>query len=147
MFVDISQKKIVVIGAGKIATRRILALTDFASEMMVIAPEISEEIQVLKERGILKILQKEYEESDLENAEIVLVATNNKELNQQIGRFCQEKGILVNVASDKELCSFYFPGIVQKEDVVIGITASGKDHRKAREIREKISQNLDQWIE
>lgn len=147
MFVDISQKKIVVIGAGTIAARRINTLNSFANEIAVIAPDIHDDILKLEQQGTVVIQKKEYQESDLQNADIVLAATDNKELNYEIGKTCQERGILVNVASHKELCSFYFPGIVQKDEVVIGITASGKDHKKAKEIREKIRQNLDQWIE
>lgn len=147
IFVDLSKKKIVVIGAGTVAARRIETLINFTREILVVAPEINQKILDFNKRGLVKIIEKNYEASMLEHADMVLATTDNQELNQEIGRDCKERGILVNVASRKELCDFFFPGIVQKEEVVIGITASGKDHKKAKEIRERIEQHLDQWME
>ena len=51
---------------------------------------------------------------------------------------------MVNVCSDRRKCDFYFPGIVKKEDVVVGITANGKDHKRAKEVREKIEDLLEE---
>ncbi|RDU24549.1 precorrin-2 dehydrogenase/sirohydrochlorin ferrochelatase family protein [Anaerosacchariphilus polymeriproducens] len=147
MFVDISQKRILVIGAGKIATRRIKILTDFANKITVVSPHISDEIQKLMKQGLINVRKREFCESDLQDADIVLAATNDRELNEKVGKSCLKNGIPVSVASHKELCSFYFPGIIKKDELVIGITASGEDHKKAKSIREKINENLNQWIE
>lgn len=84
------------------------------------------------------IEQRPFESSDLDGADMVLAVTNDKELNTRIGALCKEKKILVNVSHEKELCDFYFPGVVQKDNVVIGITASGKDHSEARKVTEQI---------
>ena len=70
-------------------------------------------------------------------AYMVLAVTNNSELNEEIYQICKEEGIYVNVASDKSLCDFYFPGICLKDDIVVGITASGVNHKKAKAVREK----------
>ena len=69
---------------------------------------------------------------------MVFAVTDDRELNARIAAMCREKGILVNVSSDKSLCDFYFPGIVQQGETVIGVSASGKDHAKARKVRERI---------
>ena len=50
----------------------------------------------------------------------------------------------MNVCSDRRKCDFYFPGIVARDNVVIGVTAGGTDHRKAREVREKIERLLEE---
>ena len=77
-------------------------------------------------------------------AYMVLAVTNNRELNEEIYHACKEDGIYVNVASDKDLCDFYFPGICLKDDVVVGITASGMNHKKARAVREKVQALLEE---
>ena len=153
LFVDLSEKKILVVGAGKIAARRIRSLLPFAGTIRVIAPEVSAEISEMADHsktadrskmadafseGTLVIEQRTFEPSDLDEADMVLAATDDKELNTQIGTLCREKHIPVNVSHEKELCDFYFPGVVQKDNVVIGVTASGKDHSKAREVTEQI---------
>lgn len=140
LFVDLTKKSIIVIGAGKIAARRVKSLLPFVGDMKVIAPEVSSEITEMaaSSDGVLVIEQRPFEPSDLDGADMVLAVTNDKELNTRIGTLCNEKKILVNVSHEKELCDFYFPGVVQKDNIVIGITASGKDHSKARKVTEQI---------
>ena len=140
LFVDLAKKSIIVIGAGKIAARRVKSLLPFVGDMKVIAPEVSSEITEMaaSSGGALVIEQRPFESSDLDDADMVLAVTNDKELNTRIGTLCNEKKILVNVSHEKELCDFYFPGVVQKDNVVIGITASGKDHSEARKVTEQI---------
>ena len=140
LFVDLTKKSIIVIGAGKIAARRVKSLLPFVGDMKVIAPEVSSEITEMAaaSEGALVIEQRPFEPSDLDGADVVLAVTNDKELNTRIGALCKEKKILVNVSHEKELCDFYFPGVVQKDNVVIGITASGKDHSEARKVTEQI---------
>ena len=140
LFVDLTKKSIIVIGAGKIAARRVKSLLPFVGDMKVIAPEVSSEITEMaaSSEGALVIEQRPFEPSDLDGADVVLAVTNDKELNTRIGALCKEKKILVNVSHEKELCDFYFPGVVQKDNVVIGITASGKDHSEARKVTEQI---------
>ena len=140
LFVDRTKNSIIVIGAGKIAARRVKSLLPFVGEMKVIVPEVCSENKerAAASEGALVIEQRPFESSDLDGADMVLAVTNDKELNTRIGALCKEKKILVNVSHEKELCDFYFPGVVQKDNVVIGITASGKDHSEARKVTEQI---------
>ncbi len=147
IFVDLSEKHIVVVGAGKIAARRIRTLLEFAGKITVIAPEIEEAILALAGKGPVQLKRRVFEESDLDGADMVLAITDDKELNTTIGTLCREKGIPVNTSHDKTLCDFYFPGVVQKENVVVGVTASGKDHAQARAVTEKIRETLDEMDE
>ena len=136
-----------VAGAGKIASRRVRTLLEFAGKITVVAPEISEEILALAGKGPVQLKRRVFEEADLDGADMVLAITDDKELNQNIGTLCREKGIPVNTSHDKDLCDFYFPGVVQKENVVVGVTASGKDHKQAKEVTEKIREALDDMEE
>lgn len=132
-FLDISQKKFVVVGGGKIAQRRIRTLLRFRCNITIVAEEIAAEIA----EWIADSLQvtariKAFSPEDLEDADYVLAATNNKEVNQQIYLWCKEKKIAVNVADNREKCDFYFPGIVREHGVTAGITAEGKNHQLAK---------------
>ena len=77
-------------------------------------------------------------------AYLVLAVKINSELNNEFYCICKEEGIYVNVASDKNLCDFYFPGICLKDDIVVGITASGVNHKKAKAVREKMQALLEE---
>ncbi|MDD2979670.1 MAG: bifunctional precorrin-2 dehydrogenase/sirohydrochlorin ferrochelatase [Hespellia sp.] len=149
LFVDLSKKLIVVIGGGVIATRRVKALLPFGTEIVVIAPEVTEE---LKAEGRDKITiwktafgMERWEQmiEQFGQPYMIIAATNRPVLNAEIAAQCKIKKILVNVIDQKELCDFYFPGIVKKEEVVIGITASGQNHKRAREVRQWVQKLID----
>lgn len=140
MFVDLREKKIVVIGAGKISARRITTLTQFCETITVIAPEAETAIQQLAADGEITWILKTYDRDDLYGADIVLAATDDPKLNDEIHSVCKCLGILVNVCSDQRKCDFQFPGIVKKDEVVIGINAAGTDHHKVKRIRECVEE-------
>ena len=142
LFLDLSDKDVLFVGGGAIASRRIHVLQAFADRITVVAPEADGSILKLTEDGEISWIMREFEEEDLERRDIVFAATNDKELNADIAVACRERGITVNVSSDKDLCDFYFPGIVQQGETVIGVSASGKDHKKARRVRERIQEVL-----
>ena len=73
---------------------------------------------------------------------MVLAATSDRKVDDDIYRICKEEGIYVNIASDREKCDFHFPGVVIQEEMTIGINASGLDHQKARKVREEIEKCL-----
>ena len=126
MFIDLSDKNIVVVGGGNIATRRVKTLLSFTRNIRVIAPKVTMEMM-----GILNLNTDDCSQ------------TNDRKLNDEIHRICRQEGVYVNVASDREQCDFYFPGIYMEEGLVVGITASGLDHKKARRIREEIQNALE----
>lgn len=149
MFFHLSGKKIVVAGAGTIAARRVKALLGFGADIYVIAPQISKEIRVLSEdtKNSIHLFERDYETSDCSNAFWVIAATNNRELNCRIGIDAKQMGSLVTVSDAKEESTVYFPGITKEGNVVVGVTASGKDHSLAKKITEKCRENLNKWIQ
>ncbi|MDO5344432.1 MAG: bifunctional precorrin-2 dehydrogenase/sirohydrochlorin ferrochelatase [Lachnospiraceae bacterium] len=142
MFVDLSDQKVIVVGAGTIAKRRIRTLIEFTDHLTVIAPEVNKELLDLEKAGRLSILRKKYEREDIYDAAVVIAATNDTKTNNDIYSACKCLGIRVNVCSDKNKCDFYFPGIARKDHVVVGVTASGKDHKLARTVVERIREIL-----
>ena len=144
MFVDLSDKKIVVVGGGNIATRRIKTLLQFTRNITAVAPKTTMELHELGKAGFVNLINRPVKRSDFAMAFMVIAATNDWKLNDEIYRVCKEEGIYVNVASDKDLCDFYFPGICLKDDVVVGIPASGMNHKKARAVREKVQALLEE---
>lgn len=138
IFVDLAEKQVIVVGAGTIAKRRIRTLAEFTNHLTVIAPEVNKELIDMEKAGLLTIKKKNYEREDIYNADYVIAATNDNQINSDIYSVCKCMGITVNVCSDKSKCDFYFPGIARNDNIVIGVTASGVNHKKARETVEKI---------
>lgn len=143
MFVDLSDKNIVVVGGGNIATRRVKTLLQFTRNITVVAPQMTLELLEMGKAGQIISQIRPVKRSDFVRAYMVIAATNDGKLNDDIYRVCKEEGIYVNVASDKDKCDFYFPGVVMEDELVVGITASGLDHKKARRVREEIQKILE----
>lgn len=144
LFMDISEKKIVVVGGGNIAARRVKTLSDFCNHIIVVAPELHPELEALEKEDKITVIHREYRREDIYDAWMVLAATDQHKLNEEIYSVAKCLGALVNVASNQDKCDFHFPGIVRKGSYVVGINASGKDHHGAAVLRERISQALEE---
>lgn len=131
LFTDLKGKHVIIIGGGKIAGRRIKTLVQFECQVTVIAPQGESWLDKYEKEGLLCWDKKPYTIGDIKGADLVLAATNSRELNQKIGEESKGLGIPVNVADCKEECDFYFPGIVISGDLVAGVTAGGKNHSLA----------------
>lgn len=142
LFISLKDKNIKVFGGGKIAGRRIKTLLNFSNSIKVIAPKISSEIQSLLDEGKLKVEFRGYENGDCSNADMVLALTNSRDVNHEIYKECKNLGIHYSIGDKKEECSFYFPGVVKKENLVIGVTASGSNHTLAKNIVKNIKDML-----
>ena len=137
--IDLNNKNILVIGAGKIALRKVKTLLDYNCNITVITKEISEEefLELEKENKIKILKNQEFEEKFLEDTFLVVSATDNKELNDKISKLCMSKNILVNNISSKDDMNVRFASIYEKDDIQIAISANGNP-KKAVEIKHKI---------
>ena len=148
MFIDKEGKHILVVGAGKIALRRVQTLLQFRARIKVIAKEIPKEqkeaFHLLVSEGKIVLEEKAFEESDLTEAFfLVLAATNVKKLNHEICMLCRKRKILANTATDRTDCDFYFPAVAVQEELIVGITGDGSDHRKVAETAARIRKVLE----
>jgi len=143
VFIDLSETAVLVVGAGPIAARRVKTLLDFAGSVTVVAPAVCPELEALAGSEALSVRRRVFAPSDLDGAGMVLAATDDSALNAEIARSCRERGIPVNVASDRTLCDFYFPGVVRRGDIVAGVTASGRDHAAAKRATRAVREALE----
>ncbi len=142
LFVDLRGKKILVVGGGRIALRRIRTLTEFTEKVTVVSPELCPELLPLEAEGKLEVFRRSYASSDPEGAALVLAATNDRAVNEAVRDDCKRLGIPVNVSSDRHESDFYFPGIALRGDYVAGVSASGQDHAGAKKLTEAIRELL-----
>ena len=146
IFIDLSDREILMVGGGTIAARRVKSLCGFAGQITVVAPAVCDAIRSLQMKYPVKILQEPFSETMLDDAgrfKMVLAATDDAALNERIADVCHARGILVNIASRKEACDFYFPSVIRRDPVVIGINASGLDHGLVKRTREELEAALD----
>lgn len=145
-FISLKGKSVLVAGGGKVASRRINTLSMFDADINVVAPEPSEEILSLAKKGRINFTERKFREEDLEGMDIVIAAAGSREVNRDIGRLCRERNIPVNVADRKEECDFYFPAVILKEGLIVGLTSGGLNHGLAARGRRIVSRALEeQW--
>ena len=144
LFVDLGDKRAVFIGGGTIALRRIRTLLPFVGELVVYAPEFSPELEHMAYDGAITLEHRLYDESQLDEADIVFACTNSAEINDMVWEACKRRGILVNVCSDRNKCDFYFPGVAQSGNMVVGISAGGQDHRRVRQLKARIESLMEE---
>ena len=137
--IDLNNKNILVIGAGKIALRKVETLMSYNCNILIITKDILEEkFLELEKNNKIKILKnQEFEEKFLENIFLVIAATDNEVLNKNISQLCISKNILVNNITSKDDMNVRFASIYEKDDIQIAISANGNP-KKAIEIKNKI---------
>lgn len=143
-FVDIKDKKVLIVGAGKVALRKIEKLLPFGPAITVVAKDFCNEIKAIKE---INCINKAFEEDDIKDAFFVIAATDDESLNTCIANICKEKNILINSVDDLKNCNFVFPALVKKDSLCIGITTGGKAPLISKYLRSFIENNLPDNID
>ena len=138
MFVDLTDSNCLVVGGGSVALRKVNVLLDFGARVHVIAREISMELAALSEEtDHLLLEQREFEIYDLQDRRLVVAATSDNELNQQISSICKEGNIPVNVVDCPELCTFIFPSYLKEKNLVGAFSSSGNSPALTQFLRNK----------
>ena len=138
LFLDLNGKRVVLVGGGTIAARRIGTLRMFGCQIVVVSPELK-----CSAEG-LTWLQRPYQDGDLEGACLAIAATNDRQVNHQVGQDAQALGIPVSVADCEAECTFYFPAVCTGEDLIAGVVSTGKDHHKTARAAKAIRRVLEE---
>lgn len=125
--VNVKNKKILVVGGGKVAFQKLKTIVKFSKNITVIGKKISDDIKNLH----VKHIERSFLLKDLNGYNLVFICTNDKKLNKKISKKAQEKGVLVNVADDISLCDFISPAVGFFDDLVISVSSNGKDVKGA----------------
>ncbi len=144
-FIDIKNKKCLVIGGGTVAYRKIAALLEFDAQITVIAPKVCQEVKALQDR--IKLILREYRETDLEDVFFVIAATNDSLLNSTISKACFERNILINAVDELENCNFLFPAYIKQGNITVGITTSGNSPLIAGRLKRILREAIPDYYE
>ena len=142
--IDLNNKNVLIIGAGKISLRKVETLLKYNCNITVITKKILEEkfLELEKNNKIKIFKNQEFEEKFLQDIFLVIAATDNEVLNKNISQLCINKNILVNNITSKDDMNVRFASIYEKDDIQIAISASGNP-KKAIEIKNKIKNILE----
>ena len=148
LFINLENKKVLVIGGGKVAAKKIEKILEYGADITVVTENVVEE-KLLKLENV-KIENNQKIENDKAKIEklvkgyfLVIAATDNEELNENIANVCDSNGMLVNNVSSKIKMNAMFGGIVKNSEFQIAISTSGNNCKRSRVMKSEIQKVLD----
>ncbi|MFH0996676.1 MAG: bifunctional precorrin-2 dehydrogenase/sirohydrochlorin ferrochelatase [Pseudomonadota bacterium] len=135
---DIRRRSCLVVGGGAVGTRKVRTLLDCGAAVTVVSPEVTDPIAVLAGENRISLKQRPYQASDLDGVFLVIGATDNMALNRAIHDDAGKQGILCNIADQPDLCNFILPSVIDRGDLIIAISTSGKSPAFARRLRKQL---------
>lgn len=150
-FLPTEGKKVVIFGAGNIATRRAKITSEFDLKITVVSHEISEEMKTMESEGNITYINKRLHGNDedddfikdvIKDSFFVLACTNERAVNKKIGETARDMEILVSVADCKDECNFFFPGIAFNDKLTGAIAGDGSAHKEAKDAVIKLREIL-----
>jgi precorrin-2 dehydrogenase/sirohydrochlorin ferrochelatase len=139
---DIRNRKCLVVGGGAVGTRKVMTLLDCGAKVTVVSNDVTPQLYKLADNGSIVLKKRPYQISDLEEMFLVIGATDNPDLNRQIHTGAERLGMLCNIADRPEVCNFILPAIVNRGDLIIAISTSGKSPAFAKKMRKDIEKKF-----
>jgi siroheme synthase-like protein len=142
LFFRLDGMKILIIGGGKVAERKIKTLLRFGASITLIAPEVTEEILELADRGEFCWIPKRYNYGDLKGFRLVIATTDDEQVNSQIQMEAEREKLLLNIADKTDACNVIFPAIIERGDLTVAIASDGSAPFFARAVKEDLERQL-----
>jgi len=128
----------VVVGGGQVAARKVAGLRRASAQVTVISPDLCDPLDELAARGHIKVVDRDYRQGDLEDAFLVVAATDDPEVNHQVWEEAETRNLLVNVVDDPEHCNFIAPSVVRRGPLSLAISTSGQCPAFSRHLRRRL---------
>ena len=135
---NISKKRCVVIGGGDVAERKVTRLLEAGAGVEVVGKLLTPKLETMKNEGKIGHIADDYKEEYINDAFLVIGATDRDDVNDKIYMDADRKGKLVNIVDSPDRCNFILPSIVKQGDLQIAISTSGKSPALAKKLREEM---------
>ena len=143
LFLNLAGEPVTVIGAGRVAQRKIRSLLAAGARVTAISPEATAPLRRLARSRKIRWLHRRYRTGDLPGARLVIAATDDPALNRRVCAEAKRRRLLVNCVTPPEAGNFIVPAVLRKGRVVVAISTGGASPALARELRRKLEQFLD----
>ena len=138
LFLDLKQRDCLLVGGGEIAARKIQQLLRAGARVTVVAPELCNQVHDWVEDGRIQYLEESYEQEHLHGMHLVIAATSDSLVNEQVSIDAKSRCLPVNVVDAPELCSFIVPSTIDRNPVQIAISTGGASPVLARLLRSRL---------
>ena len=138
LFFNLQGQRVLVVGAGSVALRKVQLLERAHAAIAVVAPKVAPELSQLAAAGTIEVRIREFTAEDLEGARLVIVATSRRAVNRWIASLCEARGIPVNVVDDRKASRVIVPAIIDRDPVIVAVSSAGTSPVLARRLRERL---------
>ena len=138
IFLELKDRKVVVIGGGQIATRKVESLLGTGARLVVIAERFNDVLTTLCKHAKAELILDRYSKNYLTDASLAIAATNDLQLNEQIYKDCQKLQILCNVVDQPDCCDFFVPAVVKRGKLQIALSTEGCCPAYAKTLKSKL---------
>jgi precorrin-2 dehydrogenase / sirohydrochlorin ferrochelatase len=142
MMVDLTGRRCLVVGGGRVAERKVGLLLDCGAAVEVVSPATTPRLAALASAGSIRLVRRAARSDDLVGAFLVFVATDDPEVNHAVAAEAREAGSLVNVADAPEACSFLVPSAIRRGDLTIAISTGGGSPALAKRLRQRLEETI-----
>ncbi|MGO9931811.1 MAG: siroheme synthase CysG [Steroidobacteraceae bacterium] len=138
VFFNLKAQRVLLVGAGGVALRKVAQLVQSGASITVVAPQIHPELLARAAAGTIKLIVREFVPADLDGARLVIVATSRRAINRWVAKLSDARGIPVNVVDDREASRFIVPAIIDRDPVLVAVSTGGSSPVLARRLRERL---------
>jgi precorrin-2 dehydrogenase/sirohydrochlorin ferrochelatase len=135
---NIRHQPCLVVGGGGVGSRKVRTLLDCGAAVTVVSPEVTDTLTALAAQNQISLKLRPYQASDLDGVFLVIGATDSRDINRAIHNDALKQGKLCNIADQPDLCNFILPSIIDRGDLIIAISTSGKSPAVAKRVRKQI---------
>ena len=150
LMIDLSNKKVVIVGGGKVATRRTTSLLAYTNHIHVVSPTITDTLQKYLETKQITYEKKLFEPQDVKNADMVIAATNQSDVNNDVGA-ALSKNVLFNHAGQADLGNITFPNFLKRDKLTISVSTDGASpklgQRIIKDLKDTYNEDYSMYIQ
>ena len=148
VFINLKDMKVVFVGGGRIARRKIKNILGQGAEVTIVAPVIIDEIRRMAiDNPEMKLVEEQFDLSHIEDASLVFVVSDNDEVNQTVTDYCRSKGILINNCMDSSQSTFNNGAVIRRGELELAIGTGGKRPGVAKWMKESIDKSIPESID
>jgi uroporphyrin-III C-methyltransferase/precorrin-2 dehydrogenase/sirohydrochlorin ferrochelatase len=142
VFFDLKSQKVLIVGGGEVALRKLILLERAGAAVTLVAPELAAEIKERAIAGKIRVEAREFVPDDLDGVRLVIVATGRRAVNRWIAALSEARSIPVNVVDDREASRFIVPALIDRDPVLIAVSTGGTSPVLARRLRERLEASI-----
>jgi siroheme synthase-like protein len=148
LYLDLRGRAVLVVGAGRVAARKVGPLLTAGAQVTVVAPDVSEEFDTFAGRAGITIEIRPFTHSDLDGKWLVIAATGSADINRWVSELAERARVFCNVVDDADLCTCHVPAVVRRGMLQLAISTGGASPALAAHLRRRLEREFGPaWAE